>query len=101
MIDVHVTIPKRGNTISYGPGKHEYCKLCGSQIHFVKTRKGKQMPCDMALLRGDGKRTLIDHAGVTHRKASNEVFGYEPHFGTCPELRRIREHSKHKEGQHV
>lgn len=72
------------NSIMLGYGPHPVCRACSMQIHFVKTSpNGKMMPCDLDLVQGDGKKTLIDHAGVTHRKAGPEVWGYEPHFGTC------------------
>ncbi len=59
------------------------CPECGKMIHFVTTLAGKQMPCEFELRRGDGVRTLITHYGQTWRKAGEEVYGYEPHFGNC------------------
>ena len=60
-----------------------YCPSCGSEIHFVKTLAGKMMPCEMDLRRGDFKRTLVTHNGVTMRKPGPEIAGYEPHWGFC------------------
>ena len=60
-----------------------YCPSCGSEIHFVKTLAGKMMPCEMDLRRGDYKRTLVTHNGVTMRKPGPEIAGYEPHWGFC------------------
>jgi hypothetical protein len=60
-----------------------YCPACGSEIHFVKTVNSKMMPCEMDLRRGDYKRTLVTHQGVTMRKPGPEIAGYEPHWGFC------------------
>ena len=68
-----------------------YCPSCGSRVHFLKTVAGKMMPCEMDLRRGDGKMTLTDHDGVTHRKAPDTVFGYESHFAFC---RGAKEHRR-------
>jgi hypothetical protein len=59
------------------------CPRCGKGMHFIRTENGKQMPCEMELKKGDGKMTLITHQGKTIRKASDHVYGYEPHFGYC------------------
>ncbi len=59
------------------------CPECGKMIHFVTTLAGKKMPCEFELRRGDGVRTLVTHYGQTIRKAGEEVYGYEPHFGYC------------------
>lgn len=60
-----------------------YCPSCGSRVHFLRTVAGKMMPCEMDLRRGDGKRTLVTHEGVTIRKAGPDTLGYEPHWGFC------------------
>ncbi len=59
------------------------CPECGKMIHFMTTIAGRKMPCELELRRGDGVRTLITHYGQTFRKAGEEVYGYEPHFGNC------------------
>jgi hypothetical protein len=59
------------------------CPVCGKMIHFVTTLAGRKMPCEFELRRGDGVRTLVTHYGQTIRKAGEEVYGYEPHFGNC------------------
>lgn len=68
----------------------QYCPSCGSEIHFVKTLAGKMMPCEMDLRRGDGKRTLVTHNGVTMRKPGPEIAGYEPHWGFCRGANGVR-----------
>ncbi len=67
------------------------CPVCGKMIHFVTTLAAKKMPCELELMRGDGVKTLITHYGQTFRKAGEEVYGYEPHFGYC------KGYQKHKE----
>lgn len=84
-----IVIPAPSARLGYGP--HQFCSKCGRQIHFVRTVKGKQMPCDLELVQGDGRKTLITHAGVTHAKAGDDVWGYEPHFGSCGRNRKIVE----------
>jgi len=59
------------------------CPVCGKMIHFVTTLAGKQMPCELEIRRGDRVRTLVTHYGQTFRKAGDDVYGYEPHFGNC------------------
>lgn len=81
MMQGKLVIPAPNVVLGYGP--FTYCEKCGRQIHFVRTVKGKKMPCDLELVQGDGRKTLITHAGVTHAKAEDDVWGYEPHFGSC------------------
>jgi len=66
-----------------GNGPHVLCPVCSSQIHFVRTTAGKQMPCQLDLECGDGKKTLVTHSGRTVCKAGSDVFGYQPHWGFC------------------
>lgn len=61
----------------------QFCPACGQKIHFIKTVNEKMMPCEMDLCRGDYKRTLVTHQGVTMRKPGPEIAGYEPHWGFC------------------
>ena len=62
------------------------CPICEKPIHFIVTVAKRKMPCELDIKRGDGKMTLITHEGVTHRKAGDTVFGYEPHFGHCKKV---------------
>jgi hypothetical protein len=78
-----------------------YCRSCGSQVHFLKTVAGKMMPCKMDLRRGDGKMTLTDHDGVTHRKAPDTVFGYESHFAFCSRAGSYRKSSCRSDGMEM
>jgi len=66
-----------------GQRPHVVCPICGQQVHFVTTIAGKQMPCQIALEYGDGKKTLVTHTGRTVRKAAADVLGFQPHWGFC------------------
>lgn len=70
-------------TMLVGYGPHVVCPHCRKQIHFMQTVKGAQMPCELDLVQGNGVKTLVTNRGVTVRKASPDVFGYEPHWGFC------------------
>lgn len=72
------------------------CPYCGKRVRFVRTVKGKMMPCELDEQQGDGKMTLVTQSGVTVRKAGAEVSGYEPHWGFCRFGREDK--SKCKEG---
>jgi len=75
----------------------QYCPDCGKAIHYVRTVAGKLMPCELVLDCGDGKKTLVTHSGATIRRAGEERFGYEPHWGKCgvtTSLRRIANENK-------
>ena len=80
-------IPAPSVHLGYGP--HQFCRRCGQQIHFIKTVKGRQMPCDLELVQGDGKKTLVTHVGQTFAKASAEIWGYEPHWGGCGRMKNV------------
>ncbi len=71
----------------------QICPACGKRVHFIKTVKGKMMPCEIDIKRGDGRMTLTGHDGVTHRKAPDTVFGYESHFAFCLKADQYR-HSR-------
>lgn len=81
-----LVIPASSMRLGYGP--HQFCRKCGKQIHFIKTVKGKMMPCDLELVQGDGKKTLVTHIGQTFAKAGADVWGYEPHFGSCGRVKK-------------
>lgn len=81
-----MVIPAVNVRLGYGP--HQFCDRCGEQIHFVRTVKGKLMPCDLELVQGDGRKTLVTHIGQTFVKAGAEIWGYEPHFGSCGRNRK-------------
>lgn len=79
------------------------CKLCGAEITWIRTRKGKLMPVNVAPVNvvplRHGKRTYISETGDVFRGDDKPdqtdllfdsliVKGYEVHFGTCPKYRR-------------
>ena len=66
--------------------KRPKCKRCGAEIIFIRSAKNpwKKIPCDPRLDYGDGARTLVTPKGRMIVKASEDVLGREPHFGTCP-----------------
>lgn len=71
------------------------CERCGQRIIWVVTEKNqKLMPVDPDWHYGDGRRTLmvLTEAGLWRAvaKAPETVLGREPHFGTCPALKRER-----------
>lgn len=82
-------MPVSGVRLGYRP--HQFCKRCGKQIHFIRTIKGKLMPCDIELVQGDGRKTLVTHIGQTFAKAGTEIWGYEPHFGSCGNKKTVEE----------
>lgn len=69
------------------------CRSCGKPIVWMKTKAGKNMPCDkdLVLYREDekGKDTVINHAGEVVRcsfqgdKALLVELGRVPHWATC------------------
>ena len=75
--------------VSYGT-----CYGCGRQILWVKTRTGKNMPCNAQLVNykrdPGGKEKIVTPSGdvVSGTTVSNPVeadgVGYISHFATCP-----------------
>lgn len=69
------------------------CRSCGKPIVWMKTKAGKNMPCDEALVLywadEQGKDTVINHAGEAVRcslTGANELLsglGRVPHWATC------------------
>lgn len=76
------------------------CKSCGKPIVWMKTKAGKDMPCDAALVLywadEAGKDTVINRSGETVRcslKGENELIsglGRVPHWITCDSPDRFR-----------
>lgn len=69
------------------------CRRCGARIVFIKTLKGKYMPCDELpvhyQMNGEGNRKIVTPVGVVVTgsivkdpgKATGH--GYVPHWSTC------------------
>lgn len=75
------------------------CAQCGQGIVWIQMEKtGKSMPCDRVQRYGDGRRHLVVRheydAGVVLGqlivRASADVLGFEPHWGTCPKRDRAK-----------
>lgn len=81
------------------------CRRCAETIHFIRTRKGKKMPCNTQKLRiavglnqkgpwtsvvtldGDVVRGVRLADGET---SGEDVEGYEPHWATCSRPNQFR-----------
>lgn len=62
------------------------CKSCQAQIVFVKTPKGRHMPCDVELADWPGG-TVVDTMGNVLTDGGR---GYRPHWATCPDAKKHR-----------
>lgn len=76
------------------------CSACGKEIVFVRTAKGKSMPCDMLMVpywesKSGGYRVITPN-GVLHRceltgdMASATGVGYMPHWASCSRPEHFR-----------
>ena len=77
------------------------CRGCGAEIVFVKSEKGKFIPCDpkmvpywerpgaagKVVLQQNGKVISCDFEGPRHELTG---FGYISHFSTCPRANAFR-----------
>ncbi len=77
------------------------CRGCGAEIVWIKTEKGKSMPCDpllvpfwerpgavgKVLLPRSGRVISCDFEGPRELMTG---FGYVSHFRTCPEARAFK-----------
>ena len=82
------------------------CRGCGASIVWVKTEKGKHMPCNPQLVPywerpGAAGKIILQQSG---RVVSCEFdgpreevtgFGYISHFSTCPQSRQLKELSRY------
>ena len=53
------------------------CRSCGKGIHWIKTEKGKPMPCDPQVV------TVVTDSGKV-------IKGRIPHWATCPQADQHR-----------
>ena len=80
------------------------CRACGRRIIFIKTLKGKTMPCDAEPVKfvpdvaGNNKYVLADGLlinGVIPMPGDTDVHeGYVSHFATCPSAESFRKKRK-------
>lgn len=61
------------------------CKSCGRGIFFLRTAKGKDMPCDIRLNK-NLKRIVVGVHGFDHVVT--------PHWVTCPDADKFRRKDK-------
>lgn len=76
------------------------CKGCGAEIIWVKTCKGKSMPCDPdpRLYRQErsGKERVVTQNGeilacrIDTPLEGSTGYGYIPHWSTCPAQRKFK-----------
>lgn len=70
------------------------CKHCGQEIQFIRTTKGKLLPCDVDELRATDctvGMVLVSFTGQMHRVTGGNqvnIKGYPIHFGTCEALQK-------------
>ncbi|TXH53451.1 MAG: hypothetical protein E6Q97_13240 [Desulfurellales bacterium] len=79
------------------------CRSCDAEIVWIKTKTGKNMPCDPDELhhdemdQGDVFVTLDGHTQkVDKAKSYPNLKGYISHFATCPDAELWR--NKQQEG---
>lgn len=75
------------------------CRACGAEIIFIKTKAGKQMPCDPVPVPywprdgGSGRIVSMDGRVVScdlDGPRDKARFGRVSHFATCPAAGRFR-----------
>lgn len=71
------------------------CKSCGRSLDFVRTARGRMMPCEVGgfMYRPDpdGKVILDDETGRLTRgypATDGKRAGHMPHFGNCPDYKK-------------
>lgn len=83
------------------------CKSCGAPIVFVKSPKGKFIPCDANLKRykqtEDGKEIVITDAGEYVRCTFDfdglpTGLARTPHWATCPHADQHRKKRRAEDG---
>lgn len=74
-------------------GSFGHCRVCGEQVIWVRTRAGKNMPCNTTLVdyKADGGRDkIVLPAGdvvsgtIVPAGGNPDGHGYISHFATCP-----------------
>ena len=88
---------------SYGGGKVmkiSVCKSCGKPIVWIRTTKGKSMPCDAEPVaykevKGGKKKIVTPNGEViscTFDAKPDDItgIGYTPHWSTCPQANSFR-----------
>lgn len=83
----------RGTSSQYGRGGNAgICRTCGEKILWIKTRRGKNMPCDPQLLnykrsKGGSQRIVTPEGDVVTGEIvppeMAEGVGFLSHFASC------------------
>lgn len=83
-----------------GVGAFGQCRGCGRRVVWIKTKAGKNMPCDPTIVdyKEDpaGKEKIVTQKGdvVTGITGVNpgeaDGMGYISHFATCPQAKNYR-----------
>jgi len=92
-----------------GGNTYGRCKGCGAQVIWVKTKNGKNMPCDPNWVRykkipGGKERVVTDQGEVLACTTDVDLddadgFGYISHFASC--RRSVAFHRKTKARQTI
>jgi len=69
--------------------KKDKCKACHEFIYWVKTTNGKNMPVNIK------KEVLMVHD--PEQDVYKMVYGYAPHWGTCPAADKFKKRDKPKD----
>jgi len=80
--------------------KQTKCRGCGAPIVFVKTVRGKQMPCNPGMVpfwvKRNGSQKVITISGEVVScefegpRSTVSGFGHVSHFSTCPNAASFR-----------
>ena len=76
--------------------RYSTCRACGARILWLKTTKGKNIPCDPGVIRfhaAGGPETFVTVDGKVERgqrQKDGAAWGYISHFATCPQADRFR-----------
>lgn len=77
------------------------CRSCGAEIIWIRTKKGRNMPCDPEPVHyrkqvhgQEGMITLVTPDGdvIVGQKSydDSDQTGYISHFATCPDANKFR-----------
>ena len=70
------------------------CRKCGRRVIWIRTKAGKNMPCDLEILpyqiprTKTGTQRFVTEVGevVAAERSTGDMidgYGYNPHLGTC------------------
>lgn len=90
----------------YGRQSESRCRSCGARIIFIKSPKGRYIPCNPTVTRykleeGGKEKVVLDNGEVVscrtdiHAEEMDGV-GYISHFATCPNAHAHRKRDGRK-----